>query len=334
VGDADLVVLLVNPTAGGGAAAGIARQAVHTFAGLGLEAVTVSPASAGAAGAAVAETLAGLAGKDRRPRGLVAVGGDGTVRLAAGIAAGAGLPLGIIPAGTGNGAAYSLGLPLDAWAACRVVARGRPEPCDLGRMEFGLETSLGPASERLPVTFLNVAGAGLDAAITQAYQESAWGVRGVPGYVIASLRSLATYGSVPLRLELDGKTLELDVLLVAVGNGGFYGKGIRIVPPASPSDGLLDVCVVLAAGLAEISSLVALLLVGRHTGHPRVRTFQAKEVILRAAPGLQRAVRVHADGDLVGELPVRFSVLPGGISVFRPGAGRSEQGCPFPPWET
>jgi len=322
VGDADLVVLLTNPTAGGGAAAGIARQAVHTFAGLGLEAVIVSPAGAEAAGAAVGETLAELAGKGRRPRGLVAVGGDGTVRLAAGIAGGAGLPLGIIPAGTGNGAAYSLGLPLDAWAACRVVARGRPEPCDLGRMEFGLETSPGPASERLPVPFLNVAGAGLDAAITQAYHEFALGVRGVPGYVIATLRSLATYGPVPLRLELDGKALELEVLLVAVGNGGFYGKGIRIVPPASPFDGLLDVCVVLAASLGEISSLVALLLVGRHTGHPRVRTFQAREVILRAAPGLLRAVRVHADGDLVGELPVRFSVLPGGISVFRSGAGR------------
>jgi diacylglycerol kinase (ATP) len=127
---------------------------------------------------------------------------------------------------------------------------------------------------------------------------------------------------VPLRLEFDGQALELEVLLVAVGNGSFYGKGLRIVPPASPSDGLLDVCVVLAAGLAEIPSLVALLLMGRHTGHPRVRTFQAREVILRAAPGLLRVVRVHADGDLVGELPVRFSVLPGGISVFRPGAGR------------
>lgn len=322
MGDADLVVLLVNPTAGGGAAAGIARQAVHTFAGLGLEAVTVSPAGAEAAEAVVRETLAELAGKGRRPRGLVAVGGDGTVRLAAGIAAETGLPLGIIPAGTGNGAAYSLGLPLDAWAACRVVAHGRPEPCDLGRIEFGLKTSPGPASERGPVPFLNVAGAGLDAAITQAYQEFALGVRGVPGYVIATLRSLATYRPVPLRLEFDGKALELEVLLVAVGNGSFYGKGIRIVPPASPSDGLLDVCVVLAASLAEISSLVALLLVGRHTGHPRVRTFQAREVILRAAPGLLRVVRVHADGDLVGELPVRFSVLPGGISVFRPGAGR------------
>ncbi len=305
------VLLLANPTAGGGAAARIARQAAWTLKGLGVASRSVIGGSPAEARLAVADAAADLARSGRRPAALVAVGGDGTVRLAAGLAAGMGLPLGIVPAGTGNGVAYSLGLPLDAWEACRVVARGSAGPCDLGIIEF-------PGRDAPPEVFLNVAGAGLDAAITASYREDGLGVRGIPGYVIAAVRSLATYAAVPLDLELDGRPSRQEVLLVAIGNGAFYGKGIRIVPSAEPSDGLLDVLVIQAVGLADLSSLVPLLLLGRHTRHPRVRTYRAREIDIRATGGeAARAVAVQADGDVIGRLPVRVSVRPGGISVLR-----------------
>jgi diacylglycerol kinase (ATP) len=284
---------------------------VRTLAGLGVASESVVPGSPAEARPAVLEAVDALTRSGKPPAALVAVGGDGTVRLATGVAAGLGLPLGIIPAGTGNGVAYSLGLPLDAWEACRVVARGSAMPCDLGIVEF-------PGSGAPSEAFLNVAGAGLDAAITATYHEDGLGVRGVPGYVIAALRSLATYTAVPLDLELDGRPSRHEVLLVAIGNGAFYGKGVRIVPSAEPSDGLLDVLVVQAAGLADLSSLVPLLLLGRHTRHPRVRTYRAREITIRAAEGeTARAVGVQADGDVIGRLPVRVSVRPGGIRVLR-----------------
>jgi diacylglycerol kinase (ATP) len=237
----------------------------------------------------------------------VAVGGDGTVRLAAGLATRIALPLGIIPSGTGNGIAYSLGLPLDPWEACRVVASGRPVPCDLGLIE-DISGRGNP-----PLQFINVCGAGLDAVIARTYRDDGLGVRGVPGYAIAAVRSLVTYHSFPVELVADGEALELEVLLVAVGNGAFYGKGIRIAPLAQPADGLLDVCVILPVGPAEFSSLVPMLLLGRHLAHPRVRTFRAREVVIRAGPEASGSVPVHADGDVVAELPVRVSVVPGGI---------------------
>lgn len=333
VEQAGQLVLLANPTAGGGSAARIARQAVHTLSGLGLAAELVVPSGPAEAGSAVSAVIDRLSRDGHSPKALVAVGGDGTVRLAAAIALEAGLPLGIVPAGTGNGVAYSLGLPLDPWEACRVVARGSPRPCDLGLVEFlGAVSGSGVAGagEPAPEIFLSVAGAGLDAAITRAYQADGSGVRGVPGYVIAAVRSLATYEAVPLELELDGQSTRLDVLLVAIGNGAFYGKGIRIVPSAEPSDGLLDVLVVLAVGLADLSSLVPLLLLGRHASHRRVRTYRAREVVVRARPGVTRRVPVQADGDIIGELPVRVSVLPGGIRLLW-GRGRPPQSRRPPP---
>lgn len=312
----DHVILLANPTAAGGAAGYVARQAIHTFRGLGLAATLVSPPAPEQAEPACLKAITGLPGS---PKALVAVGGDGTVRLAAGIAARAGLPLGIVPAGTGNGTAYSLGLPLGAWEACRVIARGTPRPCDLGRIEF---LAGGNAA-----FFLNVAGAGLDAAIARAYHNGVTGggggpsLRGVPGYVVAALRSLATFRPVPLDLVLDRRPLRLDALLVAIGNGAFYGKGIRIAPGARPSDGLLDVCVVLGVGVADLSVLVPMLLAGRHAAHPKVKTFRAREIVVRAAAGAgggedPEPVPVQADGDVLGRLPVRVSVVPGGILTF------------------
>ncbi len=319
VAETGQVVLLANPSAGRGAGARIARQAVHTLSGLGSAAELVLPRSVSEAGLAVSAAVERLSYEGHPARALVAVGGDGTVRLAAAISRKLDLPLGIIPGGTGNVVAYSLGLPLDPWEACQVVAGGSPRPCDLGRVEFLSPAGPGTAGHgpRASELFLNVAGAGLDATITRAYHEDGAGVRGVPGYVVAAVRSLATYEAVPLELELDGRPSRHDVLLVAVGNGSFYGKGIRIVPSAEPSDGLLDVLVVLAVGLADLSSLVPLLLLGRHTGHPRVRTYRAREVVIRARPGVTRSVPVQADGDVIGELPVRVSVLPGGIRLLR-----------------
>lgn len=313
-------VLLVNPTAGGGSAGCIGRQAVHTLAGYGAEAVLVAPESAGDLPAAVMEAC--HAARERgTPAGmLVAVGGDGTVRLAAGLAAGLNLPIGIIPAGTGNGIAYSLGLPLDAWEACRVVAGGAPSACDLGL----IEDVSGRGDP--PLRFVNVCGAGLDAVISQTYHEDGLGVRGMPGYAIAAVRSLAAYHPFPVELAIDGERHTLEALLVAFGNGAFYGKGVRIAPLADPYDGLLDVCVVLPVSLPELSGLIPMLLLGWHGSHPRVRTFRAREVVVGVGPGGgdQVPVPVHADGDVVTELPVRVSVVPGGISFILP---RTGMGC-------
>lgn len=338
------VLLLANPAAGGGAALRIAYRAVPVLAELGVAAEVVAPPSAADARPAVREALARCVGRGQPPRTLVAVGGDGTVRLAAAIARDLDLPLGIIPAGTGNGAAYSLGLPLDPWEACRVVAEGEPGPCDLGRVDF-----CDAQGRFLPEFFVNVAGAGLDAAISRVYQTERPLLRGVPGYVVAALRSLVSFRAVPLAIEADGRREELEALLVAVGNGAFYGKGLRIVPSADPSDGVLDVLAVLAAGPRELSSLAARLLAGRHADHPKVRTFRARQVVIRVPPGpdgstpVVRPVPVHADGDVIGVLPVRVSVVQRAIRLVqesgrrgsrrprtelaRPGAGKPSPGA-------
>ncbi|MCL6581575.1 MAG: hypothetical protein K6U08_08195, partial [Firmicutes bacterium] len=123
-------------------------------------------------------------------------------------------------------------------------------------------------------------------------------------------------GPTPLDLELGGRVVQLDALLFAIGNGSYYGKGIAVVPPAHPADGALDVCIVLPAGPADLTTLVPRLLLGRHVAHPKVRMVHGREFVVRARPGATGPVAVHADGDVVGELPVRVTVLEGALRVL------------------
>ncbi|MDQ7794694.1 MAG: diacylglycerol kinase family lipid kinase [bacterium] len=252
--------------------------------------------------------LAGLA-RDKAASGyatVVAMGGDGTVREVARGLAGTGASLAIIPAGTGNGTAQSLGLPADLERACRVAARGVPRPVDVGSSPLGL--------------FLNVAGVGLDARITQEYRLGPY-PPGLPGYAAAALRSLPGFHPSRLTVTLDDTAQTLQGMLALIGNGGYYGKGVRFARRADPADGRFDVYLVEEANLAEIAALFSLLILGRVAEHPLVHAYRARRVAVTADVPLL----VHLDGDVVGETPASFELLPGRLKVLAPGPADSGQ---------
>jgi YegS/Rv2252/BmrU family lipid kinase len=248
---------------------------------------------------------------------VVAVGGDGTVgACAAGLAevGGTGGPpaspggpggppvraaLGVVPAGGGNDAARSLGLPAgDPLAAAALLPRLRRRPADLASVA-------GRA-------YLNVAGAGFDSEVNRiANQRLGWaGNR--PRYVGAVLAELAVGRTARFRLTLDGQASEPRGWLVAVANGPSYGGGMRVAPQASMDDGLLEVVVIHDIGKLEFLRTFPKVFSGRHLEHPAVAVHRAARVELDA----DRPLAVYADGEPAGTLPATFEVHPAAISVL------------------
>jgi len=204
----------------------------------------------------------------------------------------------VIPAGGGNDAARSLGLPADPLAAAGLLTRLRRRPADLA-------TVAGRA-------YLNVAGAGFDSEVNRlANQRLRW-ARGRPRYVGAVLAELVVGRPATFELVLDGQATRLQAWLVAVANGPSYGGGMRVAPAASLDDGLLEVVVIGEIGKLEFLRTFPQVFSGRHVEHPAVAVHRAARVDLDA----DRTLAVYADGEPAGTLPATFEVRPAAVTVL------------------
>lgn len=239
---------------------------------------------------------------------VVALGGDGVAHAAVQGLAGTGTPLAVLPAGTGNDLALALGVPADPLAAADAAAAdllaGAGRPLDLARSSWD-------GGRRWWATVLCC---GFDSAVSDRVNRLRW----PPGrrrYDVAIALELARLRPRRVRLTLDGEAADHDVTLVAVGNTGWYGGGLRICPDADPADGWLDVTLVGPVSRRELVRTRPRLAAGTHTTHPAVRVLRARTVEL-AADGLT----TWADGEPVGPLPQRCTVVPAALTVL--GAGR------------
>jgi YegS/Rv2252/BmrU family lipid kinase len=309
-------LLVHNPTAGGGRAGRLVAEVVERLAAGGVEAERHETRSLEDARLAACEAAGAF-------DAVVAMGGDGTVgACAAGLAdagpggspggSGVGAALGVVPAGGGNDAARSLGLPPDdPLAAAGMLARLRRRPADLA-------TVAGRA-------YLNVAGAGFDSEVNRVANQRLGWAGNRPRYVGAVLAELVVGRVAAFELVLDGQAVPLRGWLVAVANGPSYGGGMRVAPQASLDDGLLDVVVIHEIGKLEFLRTFPKVFSGRHVEHPAVAVHRAVRVDLDA----DRTLAVYADGEPAGILPATFEVRPAAITVlaadpapgFPPGPG-------------
>lgn len=284
------LALLVNPTAGGGRGARVLPAVRARLEAGGAQVQVLAGRDAGES-LRLAEQAA-ADGVDA----LVALGGDGLVSLAAQALEGTGTPLAVVPVGTGNDGARTLGLPLDPLAAADVALTGVPRTVDLAR-----------AGER---TFLTVLSSGFDSRVNERANAMRW-PGGTARYVRAMLAELPVFRPVPYELVLDGEPVALTAMLVAVGNGRSYGGGMQVCPGADLSDGLLDVTVLTALPTLRFLRLFPSVYSGAHVRRPEVRTYRARSVRL-SAPGMT----AFADGEPVGPLPVTVEVAPGALTVL------------------
>ena len=289
------VALLGNPAAGRGRGARLGRAAHARLSAAGVEVVSVE-------GADAVESLdLARAAVDGGVDALVAVGGDGTVNLALRALEATPTPLGLVPAGSGNDGARSLGVPVgevDA-AVDRVLAGlagGARRTVDLAAC----------GGRR----FLTVLAAGFDAVVTERAASMTW-PRGEARYSLAVLAELRTLAPISYALDLDGDVRRLDATLVAVGNGPSFGGGLRITHGARLDDGLLDVVVVKPIGRVDLVWTYPRLRTGTHVRHRQYERHRVRRVTV-AAPG----VVGHADGERFGALPLTIEVRPRALTVL------------------
>jgi diacylglycerol kinase (ATP) len=294
-------LLVHNPTAGGGRAVRLVGQVAERLRADGVETDQHQTRSLEDARLAACEAAGSV-------DAVVAVGGDGTVgACAAGLAdaaspggrAGVRAALGVVPAGGGNDAARSLGLPAgDPLAAAGMLAGLRRRPADLA-------TVAGRA-------YLNVAGAGFDSEVNRVANQRLGWAGNRPRYVGAVLAELVLGRVATFELALDGRPTRLRGWLVAVANGPSYGGGMKVAPHASLDDGLLDVVVIHEVGKLEFLRTFPKVFSGRHVEHPAVAVHRAARVELDA----DRTLAVYADGEPAGTLPATFQVRRAAIAVL------------------
>lgn len=292
------IVLAANPSAGGGKASTAIEPISRRLVEAGYDVVVCARSNA-------AELTLALRGElSNQPRAVVAVGGDGTVHLVLNaLAPDFSIPLGVIPVGTGNDIAQSWGIPSnrdDAVNSLLEALQGNTRVVDVAKSTQG-----GTAQY-----FAAVYSAGFDAIVNERANRMRF-PKGPSRYTLALLRELASLRPRSYRLGIDGKSRDVQALLIAVANGPSFGGGMQVVPHASVSDGLLDVFIVHPLPIARFLALFPKVFSGGHVGHPAVEIVPAHEVHLNVD-----GVVGYADGERQGELPVAIMPVAAALSVL------------------
>ncbi|WP_193222252.1 lipid kinase [Alkalilimnicola sp. S0819] len=287
------ILLLCNPHSRRGDQA--ARTVRAVFEEHGREVIEAQPEGR--------EDMARLIERHRERVGTVAIaGGDGTLNAAAEALARTGLTLGIIPGGTANDLARTLGLPLTPAAAARVIVSGRARRVDLGCVN-------GHA-------FFNAAHVGLGVEVAKRLNGQAKGRWGALAYAKGLWQALRASQPFTVELRYQGRRQRRRAIEVGVGNGCFYGGGVRIAADAAIDDGGLDVYSLGPRGFWRLLALVPVL----HQGEQRRAGIWA----LRT-PALELRTRrprpVVADGEFLTRTPAHFTVRPGAVSIWVPDDG-------------
>jgi diacylglycerol kinase (ATP) len=234
------------------------------------------------------------------------MGGDGLMHLGLNAAGGSGVPLGMIPAGTGNDLCRSVGVPLDPVKAARVIVDGH-------LLHMDLTSVVGDLAHGHTQRYVgSVVATGYDArvAIRGASLSKAWGSL---AYAVAALKELRGFEPVTYRIRVGGEERALPAMFIAVANGGYYGGGMHIAPTASVTDGLLDLTIIHPCSKATLLRLLPKMFSGKFVSDPAVERCTAHEVMIDG-DGLVGV----ADGEALGAPPFGITCEPGALQVFQP----------------
>ena len=295
--------LIVNPIAGAGKSAKKWPQIMGLLQSIGLDFehdLTEAPGHARELAKAAAQKGYEL---------VVSVGGDGTINEVVNGLYDAGniadVMLGIISTGTGGDYIRTIGIPRAYQEACQCLKSPRKFAVDVGAVEY---FSDGQMVKRL---FVNFAGLGFDAEIVKATTRKFKALNSTASYLIGLLTALLFYKNKGITLIIDGEVLESKVCTVLLSNGRYGGGGMLAAPDADLADGLLDVLIIGDLSKPDLLWSLPRVYKGTHLTHSKVTLKKAREIEIRS----EESVPLQADGELLGELPARFYVLPSALKV-------------------
>jgi len=287
------VVLIVNPSAGGGRGARALPAVVERLTELGITTTAQSTRDLNHARELADEAA-------RAGHVTVTLGGDGLAGCVAGVLREhPGSVMGILPGGRGNDFARANGIPLDPEAACDVIASGVETPMDVGDVDGR--------------TFLGIASLGFDSlANHHANQAPARLGRGV--YLYATLRTLTTFHQATFTLTVDGEPQSYKGWSVAAANSTTYAGGMIIAPGAELHDGRLDLVTIRGSSKLRFLRTLPKVFKGRHVESPMVDVVRATEVHVAT----DHPFTVYADGDPIAVTPCTMRAIPDAIRVLLP----------------
>jgi diacylglycerol kinase (ATP) len=297
--------VIVNPTAGAGRTGRLWPKIMGVFKEHGLRFehdITEAPGHA--------IELAKAAAKNGYDI-VVSVGGDGTINeVVNGLYASGNIKdalLGIVSTGTGGDYIRTTGTPRNYEDACRRFIQPVKRTVDLGIVEYAKN---GGREERL---FVNFAGMGFDAEIVRRTTQQFKMLGALPSYLMGTFATLISYANKKISLVVDGVEEEQCVCTVIMNNGKYGGGGMFTAPHADLDDGLLDVLIVGDLSKPDLLRSLPRIYKGTHLTHPKVRVKKAKQIEVRSLGG---KMHLQADGELLGEVPARFRVLPAALNII------------------
>jgi diacylglycerol kinase (ATP) len=288
-------VVILNPKAGSAVEPGLLSQQLSFLPGLSIE-VTEKAGDAQRLAEQAAHAGASL---------VVAAGGDGTLHevvngLAPHFEA---CRLGIIPAGTGNDTARSLGIPLDVREAIELLRAGECRPVDVIRIRQNDHVCYA----------LNAATGGFGGAVNEAMTGDVRDFWGSLAYVRAAAEVLPIPPAYDVTVEVDGgETQAHRVISLVVANGAFAARGVNVAPGAAIDDGALSVQIVLESNAADLLAIATSILEGERPDHPKYLAFSCQNVLAVCENGLPMSV----DGELRTMRDAAFEILPAALRVI------------------
>ena len=286
-----MLILAINPKSGKGHARKRAIVAKDYFAGLGFP----------------VEILEGHSLDDFREKfvlkiehesisGVVAFGGDGFIHEIIQHIVHREIPLGVIPCGTGNDFARSLGVnQLSMTQQMNLIVQSKIRSIDLGRVD-----------ERW---FAAILSSGFDAVVNDRANQMKW-PRGRMRYNIAMIEKIVQLRAHSYRIRLDGDHIDVEATLVTVANGPSYGGGMKVCPDAKLNDGLFDVMVLGKVSRTELLKVFPKVYSGRHVGHPAVTFYRCREIEIIGSGSS------FADGEPISSLPLSAECVSNALKVW------------------
>lgn len=308
--EAPTVTLVVNPSAGRGKAGKLLPRVVRELLGkipqasLRVHQATSYDEARMRCIAAVEAARPHVIG-DRQDC-LVVMGGDGMMSLGLNAAALSGVPLGLIPAGTGNDFCRGVGVPRNALAATKVIAAGKTLTMDLAKAQGQLA---GGASQRFVGSIVST---GYDSRVNRRTNAMSR-TFGPMGYAYAALAELASFEPVHYELTIDGVPRRQSAMFVAVANAGYFGGGMRIAPDFSVTDGLLDIVIVHPVSRLTLARVLPSTFNGSWVSDPAVEQLRAQKVTIDGT-GLYGM----ADGETLGPVPLLLEAVPEALTIYHP----------------
>lgn len=286
-----VLILAINPISGRGNARKRALVAKDYFAGIGISVSLVE-----------GDSLVDFREKfiyqlEHKPiSSVVAFGGDGFIHEVIQHIVPRDIPLGVIPCGTGNDFARSIGIYRSTLTQqLNMIARSEPRSIDLGRVGS--------------IWFAAILSSGFDALVNERANVMRW-PKGRMRYNIAMIEKIAALRTHSYRMRCDEISLEVEATLVTVANGPSYGGGMNVCPDANLTDGLFDVMVLGKVSRIELLKVFPKVYTGRHVGHPAVSFYRCQKIEIIGSGSS------FADGEPMSALPLSAECVPNALKVW------------------